>query len=276
MTDCRQRQRQQRHWDELALSLPDLFLARSTQYYRRCEMALIRRELGDLAGKRVLKLDLWNEALNTRILHWIDSQAHQVVGLDISHVVTRLAKRNSVSRGAPLRVLQADIRDLPLSSGSFDCAYAMGTIEHIREYEQALREIRRVLRPGGKAIIGVPHKWNIFLRPTLVKLLELAGKYPYAPEKSFSARELRTVIEGVGLKAHHRGGILVLPGGLRMLDLLLFSRRLPGGVVLSPLYRLCAYFETRWRWPGFFGYLLTMVAEKPASRKPRRSDHLHP
>ncbi len=267
MTIGGQRQRQRQHWDGMALSLPDFFSAPSTQYYRSCEMALIRRELGDLAGKKVLKLDLWNEARNTRILNWIETQALQVVGLDLSYVVTRLAGRNSVSSGAPLPVLQADIRELPFSSDSFDCVYSMGTIEHMDEYEQALREVRRVLRPGGEAIIGVPHKWNVFLRPVLVKLLDLSGNYAYAPEKSFSAHELRTAIENAGLKAHRRGGILAVPGALRMLDLFLFSRGVPGGRLLTPFFRVCSFFETRWRWPGFLGYLITMVAEKSGAAK---------
>ena len=47
------------------------------------EIALLSRCLGDLAGRRVLKLDLWNEAFNTRILHWMAAQGAETYGLDV-------------------------------------------------------------------------------------------------------------------------------------------------------------------------------------------------
>ena len=258
------RARQLLAWDRIAGSVGELRGAPSTEYYRRCEIALIGRCLGDLAGKRILKLDLWNEAFNTRILHWMGEQGAEVHGLDLSRVVAHRALRNTRHAGQPARLVRADIRELPFAPNSFDAVYTMGTIEHIDEYVEAIAEVRRVLRPGGKAIIGVPHKWNLFLRPALVWLLDRCGRYAYAPEKSFSGPELRRSIESTGLVVRERTGILAIPGILRMADLFLYKRG-------NPLYRLSPLLlwpferlETRYRWPGLFGYLIAMVAEKPA------------
>lgn len=102
----------------------------------------------------------------------------------------------------------------------------MGTIEHIDEYEQAVREIHRVLRPGGRAIVGVPHQWDPFLRPLLVKLLDLFGRYPYSPEKAFGGAELCDLVTRSGLGVRSRTGILALPGILRMAELFLHKARL--------------------------------------------------
>jgi hypothetical protein len=55
--DARARRLDRERWDEVARSMPDLYPAHSTQYYRSCEIALIRRSIGPLRGKRVLKLD---------------------------------------------------------------------------------------------------------------------------------------------------------------------------------------------------------------------------
>ncbi|HEX4498471.1 MAG TPA: class I SAM-dependent methyltransferase [Thermoanaerobaculia bacterium] len=257
------RERQRRTWDGVAASVRDFSAAPSTRYYRRCEIALIESALGDLRGLRILKLDLWNEAFNTRILDWMRSQGAEVVGLDLSRVVAERARRNAVAKGNPLRLLRADIRELPFPAGSFDAVYTMGTIEHIDEYPESLREICRVLRPGGRAIVGVPHKWNLFLRPLMVWILDAFGQYLYAPEKSFSSGELRRDLESAGLQPVARTGILTLPGFLRMADLFFYTRGIP-------LYRLTPlmlapfqFLETRWRWPGRFGYLLTWVARKP-------------
>ena len=52
--------------------------------------------------------------------------------------------------------LQADICDLPLDDDSFDFVFASHVLEHIQDDHSALREIARVLRPGGVAILPVP------------------------------------------------------------------------------------------------------------------------
>src|ERR1700687_1565325 len=77
---------QRERWDVLARSWPDLFAASSTQYYRRCEIALVTRHLVNPRGKTVLKLDLWNEAVNTRLLQWMEGQGARVFGIDLSGV----------------------------------------------------------------------------------------------------------------------------------------------------------------------------------------------
>ncbi len=261
------REQQRQAWDQIAASVHDFHAAPSTQYYRRCEMALIQHAVGDLRGKRVLKLDLWNEAFNTRILDWMRSQGAEVVGLDLSRVVAFRARRNAQVNGqlnghAPA-LLRADIRELPFAPDSFDVVYTMGTIEHIDEYRQALQELQRVLRPGGRAIVGVPHKWNLFLRPLMVWVLDAFGQYLYAPEKSFSAGELRKDVEGTGLRVVERTGILTLPGVLRMADLFLYTRGIPLYRLTPLLLAPFQYLETHWRWPGRFGYLLTVIADKP-------------
>lgn len=249
-------------WDAVAASMPDFRTAPSTHYYRNREIALIERCAGALQGKRVLKLDLWNEAINTRILGWMAAQGARVVGIDISHVVTTRARANATRENFEAALLRADIRDLPFRDDSFDVIYTMGTIEHVAEYRHVLTEIRRVLKPGGTAIIGVPNFWDPFLRPLIVAVMTLAGKYPYAPEKSFTRGELRRDVENAGLEVVEMTGILALPGVLRMLDLFLHVRR-----GLAP--RWTAWFikpfdlaEGRFAWLARIGYLVTAVARK--------------
>ncbi|NNG38996.1 methyltransferase domain-containing protein [Flexivirga sp. ID2601S] len=60
----------------------------------------------------------------------------------------------AASRG--LRVARADATALPLADESFDLVTALDMIEHIEDDDAAVRNIHRVLRPGGTAIIAVP------------------------------------------------------------------------------------------------------------------------
>ena len=46
----------------------------------------------------------------------------------------------------------------------------MGTVEHFDDTDGALREIFRVTRPGGTAIVGVPNRRDPFLRSLFVAL----------------------------------------------------------------------------------------------------------
>jgi len=61
-------------------------------------------------------------------------------GLDIS--ATARAKYHK-------RFVQADARAMPFPSGEFDAVWTIWVLEHVPNPEQALREIRRVLKPGG-------------------------------------------------------------------------------------------------------------------------------
>jgi SAM-dependent methyltransferase len=247
-------------WDAVALSLPDLSGARSTVCYRRCEQALVDAALGDPRGRRVLKLDLWNEAVNTRLLQWLAARGAQTVGIDISAVTARRARANFERDGLVGRFAQADIRGLPFADASFDFVYTMGTIEHVAEYELAIREVRRVLRPGGRAVIGVPYRWDPFLRPLVSWTLQRLDRYPYSPERSFGGRELRRVVERNGLRVTARTGLMVLPGVLRLADLALHVRRHPFERLIAACVAPFETAELRWPWTRRLAYLVAVVA----------------
>jgi SAM-dependent methyltransferase len=253
---------QRHHWDNLARMMPDILPAESTQYYRRREIALIQNHFGVLQGKKVLKLDLWNEAVNTRILNWMDSQGADTYGMDISYRTVSRAQENSSSINGRIRTLQSDIRFIPFAENSFDFVYTMGTIEHVEEYEIVVEEIERVLKPGGRAIIGVPHKWDIFLRPILVQVLDLFGKYLYSPEKPMTASELKRIVEKGDLRVCYRTGLLFMPGFIRMADLFFYTRGIPLHKLTPLLLWPFEQLESRWEWTRKLGYLLVVIAEK--------------
>jgi len=261
--ETKENNRIQDRWDQIAVQVPDLFPAASTQYYRRREIDLIEDAFGFLQGVKVLKLDLWNEAFNTRILNWMAYQGAEVHGLDISSVIANRAKQNGGSNNHLMNFTQANIRWMPYPEGYFDFVYTMGTIEHIIEYRQVISEVHRVLKPGGKAIIGVPYKWDIFLRPLFVKILDMLGLYLYSPEISFSWKQLRQDVESCGLQVQKRGGILLMPGALRLADLFFLHK----GINLFPLMKLLLspfeFIESRWKQSRHFCYLVAAEAEKP-------------
>ncbi|MHB8837203.1 MAG: class I SAM-dependent methyltransferase [Candidatus Methylomirabilia bacterium] len=250
-----------RFWADLGESFPDLDGAASTRLYARNERRLFAEHFPPLAGLKVFKSDLWDEAKNTRILVWAARRGAHAFGVDISRPIV-LQARAAFGR-EPLRAAVADIRELPFADASFDAVYSMGTIEHFRDSERALHEMVRVLRPGGCAIIGVPNRHDPFLRPLLSAVLQAAGRYAYGYEKSFSRRALRRMLERSGLKVTAETAILFLPGWLRMLDLACHSWCRPLAAVTGALVWPFAFLDRHVPAVRKHGYLLATVAVKP-------------
>jgi SAM-dependent methyltransferase len=243
--------------------MPAFHGAPSTQYYLECEKTLFESFFPDLKGKKLFKTDLWDEAKNTRILLWAVGQGAEAYGLDISFPVVKDTKdlfRGSMSQG---NIIVSDLRQIAFSDESFDFIYSMGTVEHFKEYRLALEEIYRVLKKGGRAIIGVPNKWDPFLRPAMVTFLYWLKLYGYGYEKSFSMRNLERMLKDVGFETLHRSGILFMPGSLRMLDLFVYVNWPKASVLLAPFIRPFAFLYRKFPRLRRHGYLIASVVQKP-------------
>jgi SAM-dependent methyltransferase len=250
-------------WDGIWKSIPQFYGAPSTKYYFECERSLFESFFPDLPGKKVFKTDLWDEAKNTRILKWAAEQGAEVFGIDISYPIAK--DTQSLFRGSLLEcgIVVSDLRQIAYEDESFDYIYSMGTIEHFKEYRQALEEIYRVLKRGGRAIVGVPNKWDPFLRPLMVTFLYWLNLYGYGYEKSFSRRTLERMLRDVGFDILGRSGILFMPGSLRMLDLFVHVNWPKVSYLLAPLIRPFAFLYRSFPWLRRHGYLIASVVRKP-------------
>ena len=72
----------------------------------------------------------------------------RILGADFSHAMLQLASRKSV--GTHLRWLEADALQLPFASEQFDLITAAFGFRNLTDYDAGLREIARLLRPGGE------------------------------------------------------------------------------------------------------------------------------
>jgi ubiquinone/menaquinone biosynthesis C-methylase UbiE len=77
-------------------------------------------------------------------------RGYEVWGLDIAEPMIRHAR----DRCASDRFQVGDIEHIPFADNTFDTAVCLGTIEYLDTDERALREIWRVLKPGGRAVLS--------------------------------------------------------------------------------------------------------------------------
>lgn len=85
----------------------------------------------------------------------LSRHGHRVVGVDVSAEALDDARRRFSADNLEYR--QVSGQDLPFEADSFDLITSFQVIEHIVEMEPYLREIRRVLKPGGLAVFTTPN-----------------------------------------------------------------------------------------------------------------------
>jgi O-antigen biosynthesis protein len=104
------------------------------------------------AGKRVLDIAS-GEGYGSALLASVSSS---VVGIDVAAEAIQHAAENYTADN--LSFLCGDTRRIPLAAGSVEVVVSFETIEHLGEQEEFIREIKRVLRPGGLLILSTPDR----------------------------------------------------------------------------------------------------------------------
>lgn len=214
-------------WDAQAKELYLSFFCKETisDLYHKKLFAGVMDYFGvDLNHKKLLKLDLWNEATHTSLLEQFYERGADIYGVDISPVV--VGKADSKFRDISHEFKAGDIRNLPFEDNQFDIVFSLGTIEHIEDSQRAIDENFRVLKKGGIIIVGVPNLTHIYLKPLALWILQRIGKYPYGYARSFSMWDLRRMVTKAGFSDIKITGIMAYPWVLRYLDLVVKNKKL--------------------------------------------------
>jgi demethylmenaquinone methyltransferase/2-methoxy-6-polyprenyl-1,4-benzoquinol methylase len=148
----------------------------------------------------------------------------RVTGLDFSERMLERAR----TKAPELEWLSGDLLQLPFADASFDAATVGFGVRNVGDLEQALAELRRVLRPGGRlgileitrpgGFLGPFYRvWFDRVVPLLGKLLPGGSAYTYLPAsvKRFPGPdELTELIRAAGFRDVHvtlfAGGIVAL------------------------------------------------------------------
>lgn len=85
-----------------------------------------------------------------------------VAGLDVNPGMLAVARRTAAAAGAGIQWYETMAESIPLPDGAFDVAFCHLSLQFVADRGAALREIRRVLAPGGRALVSLPHPTPFF------------------------------------------------------------------------------------------------------------------
>jgi ubiquinone/menaquinone biosynthesis C-methylase UbiE len=122
------------------------------------------RLLGELPGRRVLELGCGAASAS----RWLSTEQARPVALDLSAGMLRHAAHAAATSGVRVPLVQADALALPFADGAFDVVCtAFGAVPFVADSAAVMREVFRVLRPGGQWVFAVTHpmRWVFFDDP---------------------------------------------------------------------------------------------------------------
>jgi SAM-dependent methyltransferase len=206
-------------------------------------LGLVERWRDPAAGGLTLKTDLFEEANGEDALAPRLERRQTLLGLDLDLRTARRARLRYDD--ARLKIVVADLRSLGFRDGTLDLVVSPSTLDHFatrREIETALLEIRRVLRPGGTAIVILDNPLNPLYHALRLTAPMLA---PFTLGRTLGRRRLCETLERMGFRVLGHDYAIHNPRGLlTLVNLLLrkaLGRRAEGPV--SALVRLFALLD---------------------------------
>lgn len=124
----------------------------------RIEAELIATLIGPLRGKRVLDVGCGDGVLAVRLAE----AGAAATGLDADPRMLAAARERASAAGTATTFVDGDIRTLPFADGSFDTVMAITVLCFLRDAEHAVQEMARVLRPGGRLVLGELGRYSLW------------------------------------------------------------------------------------------------------------------
>jgi ubiquinone/menaquinone biosynthesis C-methylase UbiE len=117
-----------------------------------------------LAGQHVLEIGLGYGTLSGRLA----ARGAVLHGLDIAPGPVEMVRHRLrlMGRRSDDRIVQGSALEMPFDDASFDQVFSIGCLHHTGNLPQAVSEVHRVLRPGGRAVVMLynRHSFRMLMR----------------------------------------------------------------------------------------------------------------
>lgn len=132
------------YYQRFFIELPHPFITRTR----------LHKALDPRPGERMLEVGPGTGYYALSVAGWLGTDGTLDI-FDLQQEMLDHVMRGAQERGiSNIRPTRGDARALPYPDGSFDAAYLAVVLGEIPDQDRALRELRRVLRPGGRLVVG--------------------------------------------------------------------------------------------------------------------------
>jgi len=141
-----------------------------------------------------------------------EPRPRRAVGVDISERILDVARRAVDAAGVQAELLRGNLEALPVEDDAFELVLCVQVVEHLLDPAQGLRELARVLAPGGTLILSTDHARAAVSRvlnaprTALVRLLRMRHRRFVVefPHGAFGLEEFAALVEAAGLEVERR------------------------------------------------------------------------
>ncbi len=154
--------------------------------------------LGDVAGRDVLEVGSGAGQCS----RWVRARGGRGVGLDLSHRQLQHSRRLDESTGLSVPSVRATATALPFRDACFDAVFSsFGALQFVADLDEAIGEVARVLRPGGRFAFSITHptRWMFPDDPGADGLVASQSYWDRTPYV-----EVDEATEAVSYVEHHR------------------------------------------------------------------------
>ena len=170
------------------------------------ERRLILRLAGALKGQAALDIGCGDGTLT--LACWRNG-ASPVVGYDADPRMIARAAARAAEHGATIGYAVGRAENLPFRDRSFDLVTAITVLAFVPEPAAAVGEIARVLKPGGRLVLGDLGKFSLWAASR--RLRGWFGAKMWDAARFRSASELRTLVQAANLGVEHVSGAIYYP-----------------------------------------------------------------
>ena len=171
----------------------------------RLEATLILDLVGGVDGRSVLDIGCGDGTFAFELAR----RGAQATGIDASQAMIDAAKARAVQGHADVSFAVATAEQLPYAAGQFDVVTAITVLCFIDDAGPVFREFARVLRPGGRLVIGELGKWSSWAAARRIRAWR--GSELWSRARFRTADELRDLATGAGLVVTGLRGAVFYP-----------------------------------------------------------------